>query len=87
MSAGMSVSNLHEPTSQVAAKGVADPLHLHSMDTDLQILLFGSSEIFFLWKRKTKVQTTPISFENDHLNRISLWPVPKAQTPIQLERI
>lgn len=33
----ISTSNLHEPTPQVAAKDVADSLHLHVMDTDLQI--------------------------------------------------
>lgn len=51
---GISMSNLHEPTSQVAAKDIADPLHLHSMDTDLQVPFLGSPEIFFLLKEKMK---------------------------------
>lgn len=51
---GISMSNLHEPTPQVAAKDIADPLHLHSMDTDLQIPLLCSLEIFFLLNGKMK---------------------------------
>lgn len=54
MPTGISMSNLHEPTPQVAAKDIADPFHLHSMDTDLQIPLLGSPEIFLLLKEKTK---------------------------------
>lgn len=51
---GISTSDLHEPAPQVAAQHVADPLHLHPMDPNLQILLPGSPEIFFLVKEKTK---------------------------------
>lgn len=45
-------SNLHESTPQIAAEDIADPLHLHAMDADLQIPLLGSSEIFFLLEEK-----------------------------------
>lgn len=50
----ISTSNLHKPTPQVAAEDIADPLHLHPMNADLQIPLLGSPEIFFLLKEKMK---------------------------------
>lgn len=50
----ISTSNLHKPAPQVAAEDIADPLHLHPMNADLQIPLLGSPEIFFLLKEKMK---------------------------------
>lgn len=54
MPTDISMSNLHEPTPQVAAKDITDPLHFHSMDTDLQVPFLCSPEIFFLLEGKMK---------------------------------
>lgn len=54
MPTAISKSNLHEPTPQVAAKDITDPLYFHSMDTDLQVPLLCSPEIVFLLKGKMK---------------------------------